>query len=195
MSIFKDLIWIKDNTLDFDFCQRCIDKFENDPNKVQGMVGPNKGHINLEIKISTDLNISNYSKTTWKEEDEVFYQSLNSNMNEYYDCCKKVLNSCEFSVENLSDTGYQIQRTNPGEYYHWHADNSYSDEHGFRLYTFIWYLNDIHEDGYTEFIDGTRIQPKAGRLLFFPATWTYVHRGVSPKSETKYLCTGWIYSR
>jgi hypothetical protein len=71
----------------------------------------------------------------------------------------------------------------------------YDNQHGSRALTFIWYLNDVTDDGYTEFIDGTRIQPETGKLLIFPATWTYLHRGVSPKTETKYICTGWIYSK
>ena len=51
----------------------------------------------------------------------------------------------------------------------------------------------IKNAGYTEFLDGTKIQPEAGKLVIFPATWMYVHRGVSPKKETKYICTGWIH--
>ena len=31
-------------------------------------------------------------------------------------------------------------------------------------------------------------------MLIFPATHQYVHRGVAPKNEIKYLMTGWIYS-
>ena len=28
----------------------------------------------------------------------------------------------------------------------------------------------------------------------FPALWPWVHRGFPPKSEVKYICTGWLYS-
>ena len=60
----------------------------------------------------------------------------------------------------------------------------------------MWYLNTIEEkdDGYTEFIDGTKIQPVVGRLIFFPATWTFLHRGYPPKVK-KYLCNGWMHAR
>ena len=61
-----------------------------------------------------------------------------------------------------------------------------------RLLTIIWYLNDIHEDGYTEFYSGLKVQPEEGKIMMFPALWPYVHRGFPPKSETKYICTGWI---
>jgi len=65
--------------------------------------------------------------------------------------------------------------------------------HRMRVLTFIWYLNDIEEDGYTEFMDGTKVQPKTGRFCLFPATWEYHHRGYPPKSQTKYICTGWLH--
>ena len=29
----------------------------------------------------------------------------------------------------------------------------------------------------------------------FPGLWPWVHRGVSPKSEVKYLCTGWVIEK
>lgn len=70
-----------------------------------------------------------------------------------------------------------------------HEDSNWNP----RYFTFIWYLNDIHEDGYTEFIDGTKIQPETGKMIIFPSTWTYTHRGYPPKSEVKYICTGWIH--
>ena len=34
---------------------------------------------------------------------------------------------------------------------------------------------------------------QAGRLVLFPATWVYVHRGFPPKVR-KYICTGWVYA-
>ena len=89
-----------------------------------------------------------------------------------------------------NDTGYQIQRTRPGDFYDWHHDSI-----GPRILTFIWYLNDIKNAGYTEFLDGTKIQPETGKFMIFPATWNYMHRGVSPKDETKYICKGGYISQ
>ena len=85
------------------------------------------------------------------------------------------------------DTGYQIQETKPGGFYTWHHDQI-----GSRTLTFIWYLNNIVEDGYTEFNTGLKIQPEMGKIVIFPGLWPWVHRGYPPKSENKYICTGWI---
>ena len=65
-----------------------------------------------------------------------------------------------------------------------------------RIFTFMWYLNTIKEEdeGYTEFADGTRLQPERGTLVMFPATWTFLHRGFPPKVR-KYICNGWIFAK
>ena len=84
--------------------------------------------------------------------------------------------------------GFQIQRTKPDEGYAWHNDSCSQ-----RLLTWIWYLNDV-EEGYTEFYDGFKVKPETGKLMIFPATWQYPHRGVPPKTGLKYICTGWVYS-
>ena len=178
---FEDLIYVMRNQLDKDFCKHCIEKFNNDDNQKQGAVG--KG-IDLDIKQSMDLYISQLDH--WKEEDNIFFKSLSKNLDEYRDWAPEPygLYSQDYSSE---DTGYQIQKTVPGGFYVWHQDQL-----GTRFLTFIWYLNDVHEDGYTEFKTGLKIQPEAGKIVIFPSSWPWIHRGYPPKSEDKYICTGWI---
>jgi hypothetical protein len=180
------LIWTRENALSSEFCKHVIDKFESDDRKVMGIT---TGSSKPDYKKSTDLNISFFSD--WEDEDKVFYDSLNSHLDQYLEHCISLNYIIPHQLPNLSDAGYQIQRTKPGEYYHWHHD-SHVSQHGIRYITYIWYLNDIHEDGYTEFSNGVIVRPRTGKILFFPATWTYLHRGVSPISETKYICTGWL---
>jgi len=62
-----------------------------------------------------------------------------------------------------------------------------------RFLAFFMYLNTVDKGGETEFVDGTLIKPEQGKLMLFPATWTYIHQGRPPISNTKYICTGWIY--
>jgi hypothetical protein len=52
-------------------------------------------------------------------------------------------------------------------------------------------LNDVEEDsgGTTEFSCGKIIQPKAGKIVFFPCTWTYFHRGKTLEKGIKYIAT------
>ena len=176
----NDFIWIKRNALSEEFCQHCIEKFEKDDRKHQGLV---RSGLCLDTKVSTDLSIT--TKDGWKEEDKIFFDSLTSHINPY-------LENVPYANEVISspkDTGYNIQRTDPGGFYTWHQDQWKN-----RRITFIWYLNDVTEDGYTEFSTGYKVQPETGKLLLFPALWPWVHRGFPPKSEVKYICTGWLYS-
>lgn len=183
-SKFSDFIYIERDALPKSFCNNVIEKFEQDDRKRQGQVGSG---VHLEIKRSSDLSITELED--WKSYDQAFFRCLNNGLKKYIRFLPEEYVKYDALSEIKNDTGYQIQRTQPGDYYIWHHDQTTS-----RLVTFIWYLNDVKDGGYTEFIDGTRIQPEAGKLIIFPATWDFLHRGVSPKTETKYLCTGWVHA-
>ena len=181
---FSDFIYVERDALPKSFCNNVIEKFEQDDRKRQGQVG---GGVQLDVKRSSDLSISQLDD--WKSYDQAFFKSLNGGLKKYIRFLPEEYMKHRALSELGNDTGYQIQRTQPNDYYIWHHDQTTT-----RLVTFIWYLNDIKDGGYTEFIDGTRIQPEAGKLIIFPATWDFLHRGVSPKTETKYLCTGWVHA-
>ena len=182
---FKDLIHEFNNSLDKDFCKNCIVKFESDPKKEVGEV---LSGVDFDIKKSTDLQIS--GNPLWGDEDEHLYKNVKEKFAEYRQKYRENFSVFD-SFNDVGDTGYRMQKTKPGEYYKWH-DDSLSNKNKERFLTFIWYLNDVHVGGYTEFIDGTKVKPEAGKLIFFPSTWTYVHQGTPPISNTKYIITGWI---
>lgn len=192
---FSDFIYISDNALESKFCQSVIEKFEKDDSKHPGIIGPEGERVDLSIKDSTDLFITN--KGTWKGEDEVFYESLKKH-NAIYDEDSPWIETHSPYRGQICDSGYQVQRTVPGGGYDWHADSmggQWIEGMGVRWMTYIWYLNDVDEGGYTEFIDGTKVQPKEGRICLFPATWTYIHRGYPPTNQVKYIVTGWMYQK
>ena len=186
---FSDFITIYHNVLSEEFCINCIEKFKNDDNKYQGITG---GGVDLYTKKSTDLVISGSQK--WKREDKIFCDSLTRYLIQYCERHKSL--NLQNYCPKWEDAGYQIQETKPGEFYTWHDDfipGNLDSGWSPRYFTVIWYLNDVYEDGYTEFIDGTKIQPETGKMIIFPATWTYNHRGYPHKSETKYICTTWVH--
>lgn len=90
----------------------------------------------------------------------------------------------------------KVQKTPPkGGFHIWHKEHGGSDKEAFRVLTWTLYLNDIPEgEGETEFLEyGVKVQPKKGRLCFFPAGWTHIHRGNPVYSCDKYIATGWYY--
>ena len=104
---------------------------------------------------------------------------------------------CFNQCKQCDDSGYQIQETKPHEFYDWHTDSSIKqrqlNEVSVRNLTYLWYLNTVDQGGETEFYDGTKISPERGKLLLFPATWTFYHRGRPPLgNKNKYVCTGWL---
>jgi len=186
-------IWQKDEALSQEFCDSLIEKFDKDPDKYDGHIG--EGVLNQRIKQTKDLGIS--SRDNWKEEDDILYESLRSSMEEYNTHIKSLHPDTGLnSVYQFKDTGYQIQRYEPGGFYDWHNDWTMSQEDGSRVYTYIWYLNTLKkkDGGYTQFVDGSKIQPKAGKVVLFPATWNYLHRAF-PATKRKYICTGWVYAK
>lgn len=62
-----------------------------------------------------------------------------------------------------------------------------------RYMVFLWYLNDVHEGGETEFCDlGLRIEARQGRLLMFPPYWLFQHAGLPPRSNDKYIISTYL---
>jgi len=195
--MFKELIWVKEQSLSQNFCNQVINKFETDPYRKAGEVDQNNPRIDKNLKVTIDTTITH--NIAWREEDEVLYKALGNALYEYEIHLQKT-SSGKWNLHpsdgyQVKDTGYMVQKYEPNGFYNWHHDWC-MNEGWSRIYTYIWYINTIKEEdgGWTEFIDGTRIQPKVGSILLFPATWTYVHRGYTTKVP-KYIVTGWIYAR
>tara|TARA_Y100001937_G_C7015170_1_gene282826 strand:- start:20 stop:619 length:600 start_codon:yes stop_codon:yes gene_type:complete len=196
--MFKELIWVKKDSLSESFCKGMIEKFDIDPNRDEGKVDQNNPRVDKSLKVTMDMGIT--WQPEWAEEDKILCDALDKALYEYeghlYDLSNNGLYRLHPSYGyEIKDTGYKIQKYAPNGYYHWHHD--WCMHKGWsRTFTYIWYLNTISEKdgGWTEFIDGTRIQPECGSILFFPATWTYVHRGSETKVP-KYIVNGWIYGR
>ena len=186
-----------DNALPTTTCIDIINRFEEDTeNHKQGVFS--EGMVDESIKQSTDLFINTNEK--WSDVVNILQGSLMKYFPKYMEhFMEQNKRLTPFYDNNIVDSGYQIQRTEPGQFYDWHHDTNIMEYfvNGGRVHrhlAYIWYLNDVKEGGYTEFINGTCIQPETGKLLFFPATWTYLHRGVAPKNTTKYIIPGWMCS-
>ena len=182
-------------SLNKDFCRDLRKKFAKDDRKYRGVIG--SGSANPNIKECYDLTISD--KEDYLKEDSVFYKALCEGLKKYYTHCETISKNI-LHLETLQDrylmkdTGYQIQRYEPGGFYKWHHDFMCDPIYGSRQYTYIWYLNNIKDgSGYTEFACGKRVTPKTGKLVIFPSSWQYIHRAYPSKSKRKYICTGWIY--
>jgi len=188
-------IWQVSNSLTDEFCDKLVQKFKEDSEgKVyRGIVGSG---VQTEIKETLDLAVSSSSEV-WKKDDEFISNKVGECINAYIDHITKCVPNVDFhnGIRNVTDSGYHIQRyeANKG-FYTWHNDYSFEKDKGSRILTFIWYLNTVEKGGETEFTNGMKIKPEKGKLVMFPSTWTYTHRGCMPYSGEKYILTGWVYN-
>lgn len=172
------------NSLSNNECENIIKRFEESTDDhYQGRVGQNFTE-NTDIKKSTDMVIS--GKDKWKDADELFFTSLAKALS-------AVKKEFDFFSGPFKDIGYAIQRTKPGEFFHWHIDSG-SHQFSDRQLVAIWYLNNVEgPGGETEFLNqNVKIKPEAGKLILFPPFWTHEHRGVTLQKGIKYIATTWV---
>ena len=93
---------------------------------------------------------------------------------------------------NYDHLQIQQYKKNEGHYNAWHSDTTYEFPYYRREFVYTVYLNDVEDGGETEFIFGTKIKPEKGKLMYFPCQFPFVHRGNMPKSDDKYILTGWV---
>lgn len=99
----------------------------------------------------------------------------------------------EITDAPFGDTGFQLQRYAKNEgFYTRHVDsNPYGATE--RVLACVIYLNAVEEGGETSFpLHDVSVEPRAGRLILFPATWTHPHESCVPVSDDKYIISTFI---
>lgn len=172
------------NALSPEDCAKMIDLFEERTDEQEaGKVA--WGVERPELKRSTDLYLVGQEHWAWA--DKLLHDSLLKAVRELQNIIPL------FNEEPINDNGYQLQRTLPGQFYHWHKDSNRHSRK--RLMVAFWYLNDVPvaDGGATEFkVQDVRIQPEAGKLLLFPPYWTHIHRGRELLRGHKHIAVTWI---
>lgn len=186
------------NSLTPEFCEIIISKFQKSKIKP----GHTLGGYTPSVKNTLDYPVL-YDNIEWKNENEILYQALSEGLNKYLKQVQTITypDGSTVNLNNLNmltdDSMFNIQvyNKNIGKYTY-HNDfkiDTYNNFVRYRMITFIWYLNDVDEGGETEFWGSYKIKPKTGKLVLFPACWTYPHTGIMPISSDKYIITGWLY--
>jgi hypothetical protein len=166
------------------FCEAMIARFEAHPEQqYEGRIGQIQER-DRAIKQTTDLVVSN--KDDWKDADAMFFRSLAAALREFRE-------TFPYFKGPFKDMGYQIQRYQPGEFYHWHIDGG---SHAFsqRQLVALWYLNAVPgPGGETQFLyQDISVRPEPGKLVLFPPFWTHEHRAVRIEAGVKYIATTWV---
>ena len=191
IDIYKSFVYSKKGSLSKELCDQIIIIHNNDETKKDGST---LGGVNKNIKDTTDIVI-NFDSNIYIELQEILKTELMNTLPQYINSFPNIQKYSDFFDCNFFIDMFIIQKydKNKGKYiYHNDSKIDYKNKK-YRMFTFIWYLNDVYEGGETEFIN-FKIIPEKGKLLIFPATFVFPHCGNIPISDDKYILTGWIYS-
>ena len=193
---------INENSLSKELCIDIIKLFENE-NKYPGST---MSGINKDIKDTMEVLIPTNSKSPlFNKIRKLLDKELNDNVKKYVNNINNFVTNSEENSDHkfkifsnfLSYDTMQIQKYDKqkGRYVYHHDFMIDETEKKYRVITFIWYLNNVEQGGETEFWKDYKIKPTAGKLVLFPSSWTFPHRGKMPISDDKYIITGWVYSK
>lgn len=181
-----------ENAVSKEFCEDVISRFEMDKRTV---IGSTVSGVDETVKKSVDLPISSLElRKDWQDVIDKVGECVTQGLRTYQKyvdtegldrsrCIHKTIDDVTIGLP-------QIQKTEKNGFYTWHHDSFLN-----RFFTYILYINDVEDGvgGTTEFLCGKTIQPKAGKLVIFPASLTYLHRGNKLKDGVKYIITNFIY--
>ena len=187
LQSFSDLIYENNRALTTETCEEIIQRFRHDDRKAPGIT--TSGEVMPELKKSMDLGISDLDE--WEGIDQTLFQSLAENLEKYSKQTTEIIGQPLWSSQ-IQDSGYNVKRYRPDDYYNWHIDCQTYQSGLTRTEACIWYLNAVEEGGETEFAFGHKVVPSTGKLILFPATWNFPHRGLSPIKGNKYIITSFV---
>ena len=202
----SNYFYINQTSISKELCKTIINIFNSDNNKYEGVTSSG---LNKNIKDTQDLVIPNTPDKPgfdkWCKIYKFLEKELTKNTKEYI----KILDECVIKNHEKENTtseyrtfgdfvtndSFMVQRyaKQKGRYIYHNDFRSDYPAKKYRVSTYLWYLNTVEEGGETEFWGTHTIKPETGKLLLFPASWTFPHRGKIPLSHDKYIITGWLY--
>jgi hypothetical protein len=171
--------------LNYDMCDELLEYYRTASHKQPGRsyYKTNESDIDTTAKDSTDCIIKD---DTLKSKYIQYLQQIVDLYIIKYPFCNQY--EAWTIVENI-----QIQHYRPGgAFFSWHTERGNMQALDRHL-VFMTYLNDVYDQGETEFYhQNIKIKPEKGLTLIWPADWTYTHRGIASPTQEKFIVTGWF---
>ena len=185
-------IQIYDNALPKESCRKIIDYFESgDLTTSPGQFGAENGagKIDKSFKDSTDASL-NMDNTHHRVEMDISNMIIPT----LHECTEKYKKKFPLLINNIGGwkcvPSYNIQRFTEGQgYHHIHCEASTIDSSN-RILVWMIYLNNA-KCGTRFYYPRRDIRAREGRVVVWPADWTYPHSGITPNKGDKYIATGW----
>ena len=189
----KNFIGIYDGYITEEECKNAISIFDSQEKLRNTFSRLQIQKIDLKYKQDKHLFCNGANVEVWHED----LKSLIVNFDLAWKHYSTIVGADEAFQVDFHYTTLKIQKTLPTEGYHiWHLEHGKGFENESRAFVFSVYLNDVEEGGETEFLhQATRVKPKTGRIVIWPASFPYLHRGNPPLSGEKYILTSWLRLR
>lgn len=180
--IYED--YIKDISL----CDRLIE-YHSNFNEYKFLGSTTGGHKDKSVKDSVDVVFYNNSRHSAIQQ---YWNELSTIYENYYRKYNLVGN---YRTVN----GSNIQYYPPGGGFKvWHCERDCA--HGpdgtityNRALVFMTYLNDVDDQGETEWLyQKVKIKPRKGLTVIWPTDFTHTHRGIPSPTQEKWIVTGWF---
>jgi hypothetical protein len=171
--------WYLDNN---DLCDSLIDYFDRNQNTFDGH---SSNGVDKLIKDSTDCYLEDPVLTNR------YFQQLSLVAQQYIELYPYVDHYSKWGIsESINIQKYEPQQG----YFGWHTERgSASHPQSSRHMVFMTYLNDVTDDGETEFYhQNLKVKAEKGLTIIWPADWTHTHRGITSTTQPKYIITGWF---
>jgi hypothetical protein len=187
-------------------CNEIVSRVKNDSRKNKGPA------LTYSITGGVEYTVDKYRKgiemTTYKEYHDIipimckniykiynkYIESLELNFKDYNkdtdDNMHPYLRETTSRTMVTVDTNFAVHEIEKGRFYKWHHDQEWGKKENF--VQVIIYLNTLEEKdgGCTEFINGRKVRPEIGKVLVYPKSWTFLHKGGKVLGDTKkYICT------
>jgi len=190
----KDMIAVFDGLIDPAVCDRLIAELRPIWNTVS-WDGETGGGLFQTIKSSRDcaLSVQKIGAGHWNDMFEVIEREIVEGLAPAVAWYKAEFEALH-GWTSVNDTGFQLQQY-PQHYgfYRQHVDSMPAHWSSNRVLGCIVYLNTVEVGGETEFpMHGTSVQPVAGRIVLFPATFTHPHAGRPALSGDKWIISTFV---
>ena len=169
-------------------CDELIQYFKHSKDTEPGQIGHDRKVV-PEIKDSIDLITDgrDLAQPVFKK----YLYALNEVTRKY---TEKYEGAGAVNTWGISES-INIQYYPPGAGYKaWHTERiGKLVPSTYRHLVFMTYLNDVFDEGGTEFYyQKIKTEPRKGLTLIWPVDWTHIHRGIVSPTQEKYIITGWF---
>jgi hypothetical protein len=190
ISLDTNYIRVIDNVLDSEFCEHLIRQFELCKDYHKEIPGK---------MIELDCFNTQHNPRAWLPKAVKTVYDWTRDTDRIIDVVKPLAQAYRDKwdqhhclPEKYSAEGIRIKCYRPGEHeFKMHVDQG-TRESASRFMAFLFYLN--NSEAGTEFpLENLTVEARQGRLLIFPPSWQFPHRGVMPTLGTKYIMSTYLH--